>query len=456
MKLIDSLKDEELGCAILYSFTKGYSKPVPISLYQYVLPLLYLEPFQKNILCSSSYQECVDKALKENANIFEILDNQVAQDQELTNQSLGLALVKQLMEYKMDNNELKGYILPSSVLDFNEAIILGQWFSNMDTKDILKPFIRKVKKIVILDKMTLGDDIDVSCFKKLGKLEIYENTSDIQRYERVKDASYILTNKVRLDKELISKLDQLEYIGILATGLNNVDLEYCKERNIVVQNVAGYSTKSVAMHTFSKLLYLYEKMAYYDSYVKSLEYCKSNCFTHFQLPFHELHNKTWGIVGLGAIGKEVANIAKAFGCHVIYYSTSNQNNHPDYQRVDFTTLLEQSDIISIHAPLNDNTYHLFNHQTFAKMKRSAYIINVGRGGIIHEEDLAFALKHHLIAGAALDVLEQEPMTKDNPLIHIQDSTQLLITPHNAWSSHEARETLIQKACSHLEQFINKN
>lgn len=456
MKLIEQMKNEDLGCALIYNFTVGYKLPVPMSLYDYVLPLLFSESFTSNILKSSTYQECVSKTLEKEPAFFDDIRDHMEELKQLTNRTLGIAMINRLVSFMLNDGEMCGTSIESSILPFNEAIRLGEWFANLSQEEILGPFSHQTKKIVILDGDTLGQDIDLTMFKQLGQLVIYPTTSKEEIIERIKDAHYVLTNKVILDENILSQTHCLEYIGILATGTNNIDLDYCKKHNIYVQNIAGYSTDIVAQHTFALLLYLYQKMAYYDHYVKSGEYCKSPFFSHVGMPFHELAGKTWGIVGLGQIGEKVAEIAKAFGCQVIYYSTSGKNNRDDYKQVSFDTLLKESDIISIHAPLNEHTYHLFNGKAFAHMKRSAYLINVGRGPIIDETELAFALKHHLLAGAGLDVLEIEPMSKDNPLFPLCDSEHLVITPHSAWGAVESRNRLVEMAYSHLKDYIYAN
>ena len=453
MKLMDQLKDEQLGCALLYSFTKGYQRPVPMAVYDYVLPLIFNDTFRANILKSKNYEECILLTLDHEPSMFDEINDKFEEFQALTNRTLGLAVIQKLINFSVEENGVCGVAIQSDVLDFNEVMVLGKWFALMNLEEIKQSFEYHAKLVVILDRNTLGDEVDLSRFSKFGRLKIYDTTSPEELYERVKEANYILTNKVVLDQNILSRLNQLEYIGILATGLNNVDLNYCQKNNIKVQNVEDYSTSSVAMHTFSLLLYLYEKMAYYDTYVKGGKYSESRSFTHFGMPFSQLQGKTWGIVGMGKIGQEVAKIATAFNCKVIYYSTSGKNLNQPYVSVSFEELLKEADIISIHAPLNDKTRYLFNHKAFASMKRSAYLINVGRGKIVDENDLAFALKHRLIAGAGLDVLEHEPILDHNPLLEIKDSTRLVITPHNAWASIEARKILVDKAYDEMLAFI---
>ena len=301
-------------------------------------------------------------------------------------------------------------------------------------------------KIVFLDAKTIGDDIDLSAFEKLGEVVTYNFSTTEEALERTVDADVIVLNKVEINEHSIGKAKKLKLVCVTATGTNNLDKEYLKSRGIEWRNVAGYSTESVAQHTFAMLFYLWEKLAYYDQYVKSEKYVGDVMFTHFEKRFHELSGKTWGIIGLGNIGRRVADIAKAFGCRVIYYSTSGKNSQQGYERVEFDALLEQSDIVSVHAPLDKNTRGLMNREAFREMKSSAVFLNLGRGPIVVEQDLADALEAGEIAGAGLDVLSAEPMRKDNPLRKIKDSEKLIITPHIGWASVEARTRLMEIIC----------
>ena len=308
--------------------------------------------------------------------------------------------------------------------------------------------------IVMLDTSALGDDVDLTIFEKLGEVKRYENTSPEEVVERAKEADIVLTNKVVFGKSEFDCLPRLKYIGVNATGTNNIDLEYAAGKGITVTNVKSYSTDAVVQHTFAILFYIYEKLSYYDDFVKSGKYSECGCFTHFGQKFSELKGKTWGIVGLGEIGRGVANIAKAFGCNVVYYSTSGKNSNNDYKRVGWDELLEKSDIISIHAPLNDATKGLFDKKAFEKMKKTSVLVNVGRGPIVDDDALLWALDNNEIAGAALDVVTVEPIEKDNPLMSFKDSNRLLITPHIAWAPSETRQRLMNEVYLNLEAFIN--
>lgn len=308
-------------------------------------------------------------------------------------------------------------------------------------------------KIVFLDSKTIGDDIDMSGFDALGDVVRYTFSSTEEALERTKDADVVIVNKVEINEKSIGNADHLKLVCVTATGTNNLDKEYLAKRGIEWRNVAGYSTESVAQHTFAMLFYLMEKLNYYDNYVKSEKYVNDVMFTHFSNVFHELSGMTWGIVGLGNIGRRVAEIARVFGCKVIYYSTSGKNSNPDYERVSFDELLAQSDIVSVHAPLDENTKGLMDYVAFSKMKKSAIFLNLGRGPIVVEQDLAEALSQGLIAAAGLDVLSVEPMREDNPLRRIKDSEKLLITPHIAWASVEARNRLMAIICNQIKEFL---
>lgn len=309
-------------------------------------------------------------------------------------------------------------------------------------------------KIVFLDAKTIGEDIDLSGFDELGEVVKYGFSTAEEARERSKDADVLVLNKVQVNEQTIGAAKHLKLVCVTATGTNNLDKEYLAQQGIEWRNVAGYSTESVAQHTFAMLFYLLEKLPYYDNYVKSEKYVNDVSFTHFAKAFHELSGKTYGIIGLGNIGRRVADIAKAFGCHVIYYSTSGRNSQPGYERVSFDELLERSDIVSIHAPLDENTLGLMNQRAFAKMKSSAILLNVGRGPIINEADLAEALNNRTIAAAGLDVLSVEPMQPENPLREIKDSERLLITPHIAWAGVEARMRLMDIILNQIKDFFS--
>lgn len=308
-------------------------------------------------------------------------------------------------------------------------------------------------KIVFLDAKTIGEDIDLSGFDRLGEVVKYSFSTPTEACERTKDADVLVLNKVPVNETTIGQAEKLKLVCVTATGTDNLDKEYLDKRGIAWRNVAGYSTETVAQHTFALLFYLLEKMRYYDDYVKSEKYVGDTSFTHFDNVFHEISGKTWGIIGMGAIGRRVADIAKLFGCRVIYYSTSGKNNQDAYERVDFDALLAESDIVSVHAPLTDETRGLMNADAFSKMKKEAIFLNLGRGPIVVEADLANALHTGIIQAAGLDVLAKEPMSPDNPLKEIKDSNKLVITPHIAWASVEARTRLMKIIEGQIEEYF---
>lgn len=307
--------------------------------------------------------------------------------------------------------------------------------------------------IVFLDAATLGDVDGFFDLIQLGNLTVYQSSSHEQKFDRIRGKEIIITNKVIIDKELIDSNPSLKLICIAATGMNNVDLEYAAKKGIQVKNVAGYSTESVVQHTFTLLFNLMGKTRYYDDFVKSGKYTASNMFTHHDRPFHEVAGKHFGIIGMGTIGKRVAEVATAFGAKVIYFSTSQKNTNAGYTHLNFDDLLSSSDILSVHCPLNDSTKNLITITELQKMKESAFLINTGRGGIVNEEDLARALNNRIIAGAALDVLSTEPSDPSNPLLQIKDSEKLIITPHMAWASHESRDRLMKAIIENIQQFL---
>lgn len=308
-------------------------------------------------------------------------------------------------------------------------------------------------KLVFLDAKTLGDDIDFSQFEQLGEVVRYPFSSPEEVPARAADADILIVNKVPVNEQTIGTAKNLKLVCVTATGTNNLDKDYLETRGIAWRNVAGYSTESVAQHTFAMLFYLMEKLRYYDDYVKDGHYVNDRIFTHFAETFHELSGRTWGIIGLGAIGRRVADIAGLFGANVIYYSASGAAPQEGYQQVDLDTLLADSDIISIHAPLNSYTEGLINLDVLKKMQPHAILLNLGRGPIICEQDLADALNDGLIAAAGLDVLCAEPMAESNPLLQIRDSRRLLITPHIGWAAIEARTRLMNIIAGQIRTFL---
>ncbi|MDR2099899.1 MAG: D-2-hydroxyacid dehydrogenase [Campylobacteraceae bacterium] len=309
-------------------------------------------------------------------------------------------------------------------------------------------------KIVLLDAQTLGADTDLSAFYKLGDFSVYQTTTQTEAFERVKNADIVITNKVIFERTLLAKLPTLKLIALTATGMNNVDLKAAKEFGIIVKNVAGYSTMSVAQHTFTLALSLVSRLLFYEQYVKSGKWLQSAVFTNLDRPFFELYSKRWGIIGLGAIGRQTAKIARAFGMRVVYYSTSGVEREERYPQISLHELLTTSDIVSIHAPLNERTKNLIGTAELKLMKQDAIIINVGRGGIIDEEALRDAIESKRIY-AATDVLEVEPMQKNSPLANLKQKERYIITPHVAWGSVEARKRLMRAVYKNIKIFMKE-
>lgn len=307
-------------------------------------------------------------------------------------------------------------------------------------------------KIVFLDAYSLGN-ANITALKKLGELTTYDNTAQEQVVSRCSDADVIITNKVKLMQPELDALPSLKLICIAATGMNNVDLETAAKNGITVKNVADYSTDSVAEQTFTLAMGLIHHSHYYDQYVKSGAYSNSGLFTHHGRPFFEIKGKKWGIIGMGHIGHRVAEIASAFGAEVSYHSTSGKNLEAGYIHKNLDELLAESDIISIHAPLNEQTKYLIDYQKLCLMKPTAFLINVGRGGIVNEKDLAQALRENLLAGSGLDVYEQEPLASGNPLLSPDIQEKLLMTPHVAWASAEARQRLVDTMVQQIKELI---
>ena len=309
-------------------------------------------------------------------------------------------------------------------------------------------------KIVILDRATLGFDVDMSIFDSLGEVISYDITLENETISRVKDADIIITNKVLVTKEIINEASNLKLICISATGTNNVDLEYAKQKKISVKNVAGYSSSSVVQLAFSMIFHFIQKLSYYKKYVDEQNWQKSQIFTHIDKPFFELDGKKVGIIGLGDIGSNLARKVKAFDCEVVYYSTSGKNSNNEYKRVELDELLSTCDIISIHCPLNENTKNLLNYENMKNIKDGSILLNLGRGGIINEADLAKIIDEKEIY-CGIDVVFVEPILESNPLLRVKNKQRLLLTPHIGWASIEARTKLVSMVAKNIEEFISQ-
>ncbi|MDD5053296.1 MAG: D-2-hydroxyacid dehydrogenase [Sulfuricurvum sp.] len=306
-------------------------------------------------------------------------------------------------------------------------------------------------KIVILDALTYGDT-SLAGFNSLGEVSVYQTTTPEETAERVCDAEVIVTNKVLINDAVMENAPALKLICVAATGTNNIDHDAATRRGIIVKNVAGYSTDAVVQHTFSMLFYLMGHSRYYDEYVKSGSWQSEAVFAHIGPSFNELRGKTWGIIGLGEIGRNVANIARSFGANVCYYSTSGKNENSDFEKTTLSRLIENSDVISIHAPLNKSTENLISHSELLQMKDGAVLLNLGRGGIVDEDALSVIIDVKPIY-VGLDVLSREPMKTPHPLLSVKHPERLYITPHIAWTSREARERLIAATIENIKTFV---
>lgn len=306
--------------------------------------------------------------------------------------------------------------------------------------------------IVFLDEYTLGG-ADLNAICSLGNYTGYTKTTPEEVVKRAKEAEVVIVNKVVIGEHEMDALPNLRLICVAATGVNNIDLVAAKERGILVRNAVGYSTHTVAEATLGSVLALLRQANYYDRYVKSGEYSASGEWVNFDRPTHRLWGKNWGIIGMGNIGREVARLASAFGCNVAYYSTSGAERKEEYESMTLDALLAWADVVSVHCPLNDKTKGLIDTEEIAKMKPSAVIVNVARGGIVLEEAVAKALDEGRLAGAAFDVYPSEPMPSTSPLLHIQDPDKLLLSPHNAWSAVESIEALVECIANNIKVYL---
>ncbi|KXU48987.1 MAG: D-2-hydroxyacid dehydrogenase [Longibaculum muris] len=453
MKIVDKMKDEELGLALLYNFTKGYGAPVPMDLYDIVLPILYHDSIRDEILKYDSLASCLIACAKSEEHFKENLLTSIEDYKTMTSKALGMAMIGHVLNFQIVDQTMCGIALKSSILDLNEAIHLGEMLKGKSYHDVMSLLKAQEVKIVILQSASVGKDVDLSKFQTLGNVVMYEDTKQDEVRERILDAQIVITNKNQMTAEVLEGLTQLKLICLFATGTNNVDLQYCQSHGIKVANVKGYSTDTVAQHTLALLMHLVEKNATYDHFVKSKQYTQSGRFSYFDDVFHDVSSLTWGIVGLGDIGRKVAGIASAMGAKVQYYSTSGRNATSDYQQVNFETLLKSSDIISIHAPLNENTKYLFDEKALRQMKENAYLINVGRGGIIEEEALVKVLNEGHLSGVGLDVFEHEPLLEDDVLYTIKDMSKVIFTPHIGWGSIEARQRCVNEVYENILAFL---
>ncbi len=305
-------------------------------------------------------------------------------------------------------------------------------------------------KIVFLDASTMGDT-PLTDIEALGELTCYDASSPEQAIERVRDCEVLIINKVRVTAELMDAAPSLKLICEAATGVNNIDLEAAAARGIPVKNVAGYSTDSVVQATFMHILSLAGNALYFDGTVKSQEYSNGPIFTDVSRPFYELTGKTMAVIGLGTIGSRVAAVAQAFGMKVVYFSTSGTSHSKDYPSLSLDEAMRTADVISIHAPYNQRTAGLIGERELRMMKPTAFIVNMGRGGIIDEAALASVIDNDLIGGAALDVFVREPLPADHPLLHTRHPEKLRFSPHIAWASVEARQRLAASIARNIKE-----
>ncbi len=302
-------------------------------------------------------------------------------------------------------------------------------------------------KIVVLDAKTLGDDISLDILKKAGECTFYKETAPSEIRERIIDADVLVLNKLKLNEGNLADAENLKLICVTATGYDNIDIEYCKKRNIAVSNVVGYSSHSVAQNTLAQVLALYTNLFAYNNFVRSGDYTKSGVANRLTPVYHELFGKTWGIIGYGNIGKEVGEAAKALGCNILY--TRHKN---DGISVDLKTLCEKSDIITIHTPLNEDTRAIINEEKIFIMKDGVLIVNAARGAVTDEKAIVKGIKSGKIGFFGSDVYSEEPFSKEHPFNEIKDYPNVLLTPHMAWGSFEARIRCIEEIYENIKAF----
>ena len=307
-------------------------------------------------------------------------------------------------------------------------------------------------KIVILDGYAANPgDLDYHLLEQHGEVVVYPRTSDEEKVERAKDADIILLNKVQMDAETLSQLPNLKYIGIQATGFNVVDIEAAKKQGIIVTNIPAYSTDSVAQMTFALILAITNRVEHYTQENRNERWAYNKDFCYWDTPLMELAGKTLGIMGLGNIGMKVANIAHQFGMDVCACTSKPSTVLPEWiQKVSKEVLLSTSDILSLHCPLSDDTYHFINAEAIEKMKDTAILINTGRGPLVDEEAVAAALHAGTLGAYGADVMVQEPPSKENPLFAEPNA---YLTPHIAWATFEARKRLNKQVAENVKAFI---
>lgn len=306
-------------------------------------------------------------------------------------------------------------------------------------------------KITVLDKGTMGEDTPFDDIKALGEVTLYDYTEPHELIKNVADSEVIVLNKVKIGREVFENAKNLKLICVFATGYDNIDILSAREHGVAVCNVPGYSTDSVTLYTISCALALYSKLFEYNSFVRSGEYTESGCANKLTPVFHELKGKTWGIIGLGNIGKAVAKVAEAFGARVIANKRTPDEN---YNCVDIDTLCKESDIISVHCPLNEQTRNIINKDRISLMKPSVIIVNEARGAVLDESDIADAIKDRRIGGFGCDVYSHEPFSKNHPYDKIKNYNNVILTPHCAWGAYEARERCQKTIADNISAFYS--
>lgn len=305
-------------------------------------------------------------------------------------------------------------------------------------------------RISVLDAATLGEDLSLALFEQYGEVTVWGMTAPDEVEAHLADAEAVILNKIKLNATNLANAKSLKLICITATGFDNVDVAYCRDHGIAVCNVVGYSTQCVAQLTVSMVLSLITNLPEYNRFVCSGEYTASGCFNRLTPVFHELYGKTWGIVGYGNIGKQVARVADAFGCRVLVHKRTPVTER---ECVDFDTICKEADILSLHTPLNDGTYHLLDEKHIAMLKKNAIVINVARGAVADEAALAKALFEDRIGGLGVDVYSAEPLAADHPFQAILDRPNVCFTPHMAWGGYETRVRLMEEIAQNIESFL---
>lgn len=444
------ITDEKKILGLLYSFSLGYEQEVPMSLYNYVLPLLNFP----GDVSAESLGALLRAHIKRDPHFMESFGKAYKANGTLISKALSMAFIHKTMKFDVHDGELYASFVKAYEPIDDDSYALGVLFKGYSEMRFRELLARCASKIVFLQTASLGTDMDLTPFNDFGDISYYDYVSQDEVLDLCQGAQIVITNKNVFDAPMLEALPSLKMIALTATGTNNVDLDYAKQKGIQVCNVAGYSTEPVANLTLSMALSLELKLSSYDQYVKSQQYAESQQFSYFGLPFHNFSSLTWGIIGLGRIGHRVATYATALGAHVIYHSLSGHARVEDYPQVSLDELLSKSDIISLHCPLDDASYHLFNAEAFKKMKKDAILINVARGPIVDEAALAEALNNHEIGAAALDVFEKEPLPVTSPLYSIEDASRIILTPHVGWGSIEARTLLCQEVYQNIAAYMD--